>query len=60
MMTTSNAQVLAAQLFNQGNAAFKQGKWAEALVVLEQALEHHAQLVPAWLLKARRLHRCCG
>jgi predicted O-linked N-acetylglucosamine transferase (SPINDLY family) len=57
MMTTSNAQMLAAQLFNQGNAAFKHGKWAEALVVLEQALEHHAQLVPAWLLKARCLVR---
>lgn len=45
----------AAQAFNAGNAAYKQNDWPQALALYEQALQHDAQLVPAWLQKARCL-----
>jgi protein O-GlcNAc transferase len=45
----------AANAFNMGHAAFKEGTWQVALVACEQALGHDEGLVPAWMLKARCL-----
>ena len=54
MTESLNPQAIA-QAFNAGNAAFKQNDWPQALALYEQALQHDAQLVPAWLQKARCL-----
>lgn len=45
----------AAQAFNEGNLAFKQGDWATALACAHKALDLDPQLLPAALLKARCL-----
>ena len=54
-MTPQEIEHAAAQAFNAGNAAYKNGEWAQALALATQALAHHDGLIPAWLMKARCL-----
>jgi len=54
-LTESTTPHPAAQAFNAGNAAYRANDWPQALALYEQALQHDAQLVPAWLQKARCL-----
>lgn len=56
-MNEFNAQAAAAQAFNAGNAVFRQNDWTQAQALYEQALQHDALMVPAWLQKARALVR---
>lgn len=42
-----------AESFNAANKLYKEGKYAEALVLLEKALAECALLEPGWMLKAR-------
>ena len=55
MSKNANTEVLKADAFNAGNAAFKRGEWQFALQACEQALALDAGLVPAHFLKARCL-----
>lgn len=54
-MNESTPQAAAVQAFNTGNAAFRGRQWQQALGFYEQALQLDAQMVPAWLQKARAL-----
>ena len=56
-MTDAPPQTAAAQAFNAGNAAYRDSQWPQALALYEQALQLDAQMVPAWLQKARTLVR---
>lgn len=56
-MHSHHKQSTAANVFNEANAAYKQGEWAQALIAAETALEAHDGLVPAHLIKARCLVR---
>ena len=56
-MSHSQTGLLAAEAFNAGNAAFRASDWALAHSCYEQSLQHDAQMVPAWLQKARTFVR---
>jgi tetratricopeptide (TPR) repeat protein len=55
MIDTNTSQVSAAQLFNEGNAAYRRGEWAHALTLTEGALRADPSFVSAALLRARCL-----
>jgi predicted O-linked N-acetylglucosamine transferase (SPINDLY family) len=57
MSEANHLEVLAAEIFNAGNAAFKKEQWEEALAACDKALQHHAGFIQAHLLKARCLVR---
>ncbi len=54
-MNDTTHQHAVAQTFNAGNEAFRLHDWAQALVLYEQVLGRDAQMVQAWLQKARCL-----
>ncbi len=51
----SELSPLAAQMFNRGNAAFRNGQWADALAGFDAALAEAPTLEPAELQRARCL-----
>jgi protein O-GlcNAc transferase len=57
MSEVMTPEVQAAHAFNAANAAFKGGDWQSALQRADEALQLHAGLVPAALLRARCLVR---
>ena len=52
MISTGN-EAAAATAFNEANAAYKKGDWAQALSCAEKALMAHEGLIPAHFLRAR-------
>jgi protein O-GlcNAc transferase len=54
-MNLEQNKIAAANAFNQSNAAYKKGEWEKALACANDATTHHAELMPACLMKARCL-----
>ena len=54
MISTPN-EAAAATAFNEANAAYKKGGWAQALSCAEKALMAHEGLIPAHFMRARCL-----